>query len=147
MSARMQLDNLSPAPGSRRNKRRVGRGKGCTLGKTCGRGIKGQKARNTVPAGFEGGQMPLHRRVPKFGFTSWRKYNNNSVEIRLSDLNALGDVVDMNALREANLLNHNTRFAKIIANGEVSKKVTIKGIKVTKGAKAAIEAAGGSVEE
>jgi large subunit ribosomal protein L15 len=143
----MQLNTLSPAEGSKRNAKRRGRGIGCTIGKTCGRGHKGQKARSGGyhKVGFEGGQMPLQRRLPKFGFTSRKSLV--SEEIRLSEINSLEtDVVDLVALKAAGLVRNTTLFAKIMDSGEVTKKLTIHGIKATRGAKAKIEAAGGKVE-
>lgn len=143
---RMRLDTLQPGLGSKRSRKRVGRGKGSGVGKTCGKGHKGQKARNTVPAGFEGGQMPLHRRVPKFGFSSWKI--NVTGELRLSTLDKLDfDVIDMPALREHKIIAKKIKFVKIIASGDITRAITVKGIRVTKGAKAAIEKAGGKVEE
>lgn len=143
----MHLNDLKPAQGSRKNAKRVGRGIGSGLGKTAGRGHKGQRSRSGGyhKVGFEGGQMPLQRRVPKFGFTSRKVLV--SAEIRLSELNKLtADVVDLAALRAANLITATTKRAKVFASGEIKKAVTLKGIKVTAGAKAAIEAAGGKVE-
>ncbi len=143
---KMRLDTLKPSAGAKSSRKRVGRGKGSGLGKTCGKGHKGQKARNTVPAGFEGGQMPLHRRVPKFGFTSWKL--NVTSELRLSTLDQMSiDVIDMAALRENKIISKKIKFVKIIATGELTKAITVKGIKATKGAKAAIEKVGGKVEE
>jgi large subunit ribosomal protein L15 len=144
----MRLNSLSPAPGSKPTKKRVGRGIGSGLGKTGGRGHKGLKSRSggKVPAGFEGGQQPLQRRLPKFGFTSRKSLV--TTEIRLSELAKVeGEVVDLNALKEANVINGSILYAKVILSGEINKAVTIKGLRVTKGAKAAIEAAGGKVEE
>ncbi|EGG95534.1 LSU ribosomal protein L15p (L27Ae) [gamma proteobacterium IMCC1989] len=144
----MRLNTLTPAPGSRTNKKRVGRGIGSGTGKTAGRGHKGQKSRSggSVRPGFEGGQMPLQKRLPKFGFTS--RIGMVSAEIRLAELNKVDvDVIDLDALRAAGLINANIKRAKIFLSGELSKAVTIKGLAITKGAKAAIEAAGGKVEE
>jgi large subunit ribosomal protein L15 len=144
----MRLNTLAPAPGSRTNKKRVGRGIGSGTGKTAGRGHKGQKSRSggSVRPGFEGGQMPLQKRLPKFGFTS--RIGMVSAEVRLGELNKVDtDVIDLEALRSAGLINANIKRAKIFLSGELSKAVTIKGLAVTKGAKAAIEAAGGKVEE
>lgn len=144
----MRLNTLAPAPGSRTSKKRVGRGIGSGLGKTAGRGHKGQKSRSggSVRPGFEGGQMPLQKRLPKFGFTS--RIGMVSAEIRLAELNKVeSDIVDLDALRAAGLINSNIKRAKIFLSGELSKAVTIKGLAVTKGAKAAIEAAGGKIEE
>jgi large subunit ribosomal protein L15 len=143
----MFLNTIQASEGSRKKSKRVGRGIGCTLGKTCGRGHKGQKARSGGfhKVGFEGGQMPLQRRLPKVGFTSQKsKY---SAEVRLSELNALvAEVIDLKVLIVANIVPAFTKTAKIIKSGEVSKAVTLKGIKVTGGAKESIEAAGGKVE-
>ncbi|EOW9392624.1 50S ribosomal protein L15 [Vibrio cholerae] len=144
----MLLNTLSPAAGSKHAPKRLGRGVGSGLGKTGGRGHKGQKSRSggKVRPGFEGGQMPLKQRLPKFGFTSRKSFV--SAEVRLSELaKVTGDVVDLNALKAANLVTKNIEFAKIVLSGEINKAVTIKGLRVTKGAKAAIEAAGGKIEE
>ncbi|ABQ20665.1 50S ribosomal protein L15 [Vibrio cholerae] len=144
----MLLNTLSPAAGSKHAPKRLGRGVGSGLGKTGGRGHKGQKSRSggKVRPGFEGGQMPLKQRLPKFGFTSRKSFV--SAEVRLSELaKVTGDVVDLNALKAANLVTKNIEFAKIVLSGEISKAVTVKGLRVTKGAKAAIEAAGGKIEE
>lgn len=144
----MRLNSLKPAAGSRSNRKRVGRGIGSTLGKTCGRGHKGQKSRSGGfhKVGFEGGQMPLQRRLPKVGFRSRKA--KITAEVRLNEIAAVGkDVVDMQALYEADILPRTMKFAKVMLSGEINKPVTVKGIKVTKGARAAIEAAGGTVEE
>lgn len=144
----MQLNNLKPAEGSRKTNKRVGRGIGSGLGKTCGRGHKGQKSRSGGfhKVGFEGGQMPLQRRLPKVGFNS--RSAKYSAEIRLHELEKVGaDVVDLASLIAANLVPAMTKKAKVIASGEITKAVTLKGISVTKGAKAAIEAAGGKIED
>jgi len=144
----MKLNTLSPAAGSKPAARRVGRGIGSGLGKTCGRGHKGQKSRSggTVRPGFEGGQMPLKQRLPKFGFTS--RKGLVSSEIRLSELAKVeGDVVSLETLKKAGVIADNIRFAKIVLSGEVSRQVTVQGLKATKGARAAIEAAGGKIEE
>lgn len=144
----MLLNTLSPAAGSKHAPKRLGRGVGSGLGKTGGRGHKGQKSRSggKVRPGFEGGQMPLKQRLPKFGFTSRKSFV--SAEIRLSELaKVTGDVVDLNALKAANLVTKNIEFAKIVLSGEINKAMTVKGLRVTKGAKAAIEAAGGKIEE
>lgn len=144
----MRLNTLSPAPGRVKEAKRLGRGIGSGLGKTGGRGHKGQKARSggRVRPGFEGGQMPLQKRLPKFGFTS--RISRVSAEIRTSELNAVSaDVVDIAALRAAGLINASVERAKVFLSGDVTKAVTLKGIGVTKGAKAAIEAAGGKIEE
>ncbi|WP_111413349.1 50S ribosomal protein L15 [Billgrantia lactosivorans] len=144
----MKLNSLSPAPGSKHGEKRVGRGIGSGLGKTGGRGHKGQKSRSggSVKPGFEGGQMPLQRRLPKFGFTSMKSLV--SEEVRLSELAKVeGDEVTLETLKQANVLKDATQFAKIILSGDVNKAVTVRGLKVTKGARAAIEAAGGKVED
>ncbi len=144
----MRLNTLAPAPGSRSSKKRVGRGIGSGVGKTAGRGHKGLKSRSggSVKPGFEGGQMPLQKRLPKFGFTS--RVGFITAEIRLAELNKVdADVIDLEALRSASLINSNIKRAKIFLSGELTKAVTVKGLAVTKGAKAAIEAAGGKIEE
>jgi len=144
----MRLNELSPAPGSKTAAKRVGRGIGSGLGKTGGRGHKGQKSRSggKVAPGFEGGQMPIHRRLPKFGFTSRKA--QYVAEIRLNELALVeGDVVDLAALKAADVIGEKIKEARVILSGEVKKAVTVKGLKVTKGAKAAIEAAGGKVED
>lgn len=144
----MKLNTLSPAPGSRPSSKRVGRGIGSGLGKTGGRGHKGQKSRSggRVKPGFEGGQMPLQRRLPKFGFTS--RQAQYVAEIRLNELAATGvDVVDLDALKKADIIGDKIKRARVILSGEINKAVTVKGLKVTKGAQAAIEAAGGKIEE
>ena len=144
----MRLNELSPAPGSKPIAKRVGRGIGSGLGKTGGRGHKGQKSRSggKVAPGFEGGQMPIHRRLPKFGFTS--RQAQYVAEIRLNELTLVeGDTVDLAALKAADVIAEKIKSARVILSGEISKAVTVKGLKVTKGAKAAIEAAGGKVED
>lgn len=143
----MRLNTLKPADGSTKDRKRVGRGIGSGLGKTAGRGHKGQKSRSGGfhKSGFEGGQMPLQRRLPKLGFTS--RKSRVTAEIRLSELALLDtEVVDLEALKAANIISKNIRFAKVILSGEISKSVTLKGIGATKGAQSAIEAAGGKVE-
>ena len=143
----MRLNDLKPAPGSRPSRKRVGRGIGSGLGKTCGRGHKGLKSRSggKVPAGFEGGQQPLQRRLPKVGFVSRSK--RYSAEVRLHELAKVeGDVVDLDALIKSNIVGKSIKRAKVIASGEIARAVTVKGLAVTPGAKAAIEAAGGKVE-
>ncbi len=144
----MYLNTLKPAPGSTKASKRVGRGIGSGLGKTCGRGHKGLKSRSggKPMVGFEGGQMPLHRRLPKFGFTA--RKSKYSAEVRLNELaNIDADVIDLQALIAANVVPEFTRQAKVFLSGEITKAVNLKGIKATKGAKAAIEQAGGKVEE
>lgn len=142
----MELNSIQPADGAKHAKRRVGRGIGSGLGKTAGRGHKGQKSRSGGfhKVGFEGGQMPLQRRLPKRGFKSLAA--PYKAEIRLSDLEKLPVAeVDMLALKQAGLVPELARVVRIILSGELTKKVTVKGLLATKGAKAAIEAAGGSV--
>jgi len=144
----MRLNDLKSAVGSRQDGKRRGRGIGSGLGKTGGRGHKGQKSRSGGfhKIGFEGGQMPLQRRLPKVGFTSRKSLVTE--EVRLSELNLVeGDTVDLAALKAAGVVGQSTRFAKVIASGEVSKAVAVRGIRATKGARAAIEAAGGKVED
>jgi len=144
----MRLNTLSPAPGSKKAGKRVGRGIGSGFGKTCGRGHKGLKSRSggSVPAGFEGGQQPLQRRLPKFGFTS--RKSAFAAEIRLSELATLDvDVIDLDALKNANLVRRDTKTAKVFLSGELTKAVTIQGLGVSKGAREAITAAGGKVED
>ena len=144
----LRLNELSPAPGAKKKALRRGRGIGSGLGKTGGRGVKGQTSRSgsSIPAGFEGGQMPIYRRLHKFGFTS--KMAMTTAEVRLSELNKIeGDVVSIDTLKQANIIRRDMQRARIILSGEVNKAYTFKGVKVTKGAKQAIEAAGGSVEE
>ncbi len=144
----MNLNNLSPAPGAKKSPKRVGRGIGSTLGKTCGRGHKGQKSRSGGfhKVGFEGGQMPLKQRLPKFGFTSRKSLV--TAEVRLGELAKVqGDDIDLMTLRQAGVISNNIKFAKIMLSGGIDRAVTVRGIGVTKGAKAAIEAAGGKVED
>ena len=143
----MELNTLSPAPGAKSSKKRVGRGIGSGLGKTGGRGHKGQKSRSggTVKPGFEGGQMPIQRRLPKFGFTS--RKSMTTAELNLAEIAKVdGDVVDLATLKAAGLIRKNVLAAKVIKSGEISRNVTVKGLKVTKGAREAIEAAGGKIE-
>ncbi|KKC97964.1 50S ribosomal protein L15 [Photobacterium sp. WH77] len=144
----MRLNTLSPAAGSKPSAKRVGRGIGSGLGKTCGRGHKGQKSRSggSVRPGFEGGQMPLKQRLPKFGFTSRKSLV--TAEVRLSELAKVeGDVVSLETLKAANVITKNMETVKVVLSGEINRAVTVKGLRVTKGAKAAIEAAGGKIEE
>lgn len=144
----MRLNTLKPGEGAKKVGKRLGRGIGSGLGKTSGRGHKGQKARagGFHKVGFEGGQMPLQRRLPKIGFRSHKAAD--SAEVRLHELSkAEGDVVDLLALKAANVVGQEIKRVKVIASGSVDKAVTIKGLAVTKGARAAIEAAGGKVEE
>ena len=144
----MKLNTIKPAEGAKHAKRRVGRGIGSGLGKTAGRGHKGQKSRSGGfhKVGFEGGQMPLQRRLPKRGFKSLTA--RLTAEIRLSDLEKLPvDAIDLLALKQAGLMSDLHRSAKVVLSGELTRKVALDGIAATKGAKAAIEAAGGSVAE
>lgn len=144
----MELNSLKPAEGSKHAKRRVGRGIGSGLGKTAGRGHKGQKSRSGGfhKVGFEGGQMPLHRRLPKRGFTPLGLHLY--AQIRLSDLQSLPiDEIDVQALKAAGVVGQQVRYAKVIKSGDLSRKITLRGISVTTGARAAIEAAGGSIAE
>lgn len=148
MSDVMRLNTLSPAPGSKTDAKRVGRGIGSGTGKTAGRGHKGQKARSggSIRPGFEGGQMPLQKRLPKYGFTS--RISRTTAQVRLSELNAVaGDVVDLDALKSADLVKQNVTRARVFLSGELKKAVTLKGIAVTKGAREAVEQAGGKIEE
>ena len=143
----MELNNIKPAEGSTKNRRRVGRGIGSGLGKTAGRGHKGQKSRSGGfhKVGFEGGQMPLQRRLPKRGFISLTR--NDIVQVRLSEIAAMPvDTIDLAALQQAGVVSHKALGAKVFLSGSIEKKVKLVGIGVTMGAKAAIEAAGGSIE-
>lgn len=143
----MYLNTLSPALGSKKSPIRLGRGIGCGMGKTCGRGHKGQTSRagGYHKVGFEGGQMPLQRRLPKFGFNSRKALFR--AEVRLSDLmKASADLIDLAALIQADLVSVRTKYVKVIASGSISKAVILRGIPVTKGARAAIEQAGGRIE-
>ena len=147
MSDEMRLNSLSPAPGAKRNAKRVGRGIGSGNGKTAGRGHKGLKSRSggTVKAGFEGGQMPLQKRLPKYGFTS--RIGRTTAEVRLHELNLVeGDIIDIAALKSADLIKDDVARVRVFLSGEITRAVKVSGITVTKGARAAIEAAGGSVE-
>jgi len=144
----MELNQLKPADGSKHAKRRVGRGIGCGLGKTCGRGHKGQKSRSGGfhKVGFEGGQMPLQRRLPKRGFVSLTR--NDTAQVRLSDLQSLPiDTIDLLALKQAGLVSARALSAKVVLTGEISRAVKLQGLLLTKGARAAVEAAGGSIAE
>jgi large subunit ribosomal protein L15 len=143
----MKLNSIKPAEGSKSDRRRVGRGIGSGLGKTGGRGHKGQKSRSggSIKPGFEGGQMALQRRLPKVGFHS--AVNRKTREIRLYQINALDiDTIDLDALKNVGLVGNDTRRVRLIAKGDIERAVTIKGIHVTAGATKAIEAAGGKVE-
>ncbi|MFV0478862.1 MAG: 50S ribosomal protein L15 [Parahaliea sp.] len=144
----MRLNTLSPAPGSRKDAKRVGRGIGSGLGKTGGRGHKGQKSRSggTVKPGFEGGQMPLQKRLPKYGFTS--RISRTTAQVRLGELNVVaGDVVDLAALKDADIIRDDVLRARVFLSGDLKKAITLKGLAVTKGAREAIEQAGGKVED
>lgn len=142
----MQLNNIKPADGAKHAKRRVGRGIGSGLGKTAGRGHKGQKSRagGYHKVGFEGGQMPLQRRLPKRGFTPLGRHLY--AEVRLSELQGIdAEEVDVQVLKQAGIIGQAVRYAKVIKSGELSRKVVLKGVSATAGARAAIEAAGGSL--
>jgi len=144
----MQLNKIKPAAGATHYKRRVGRGIGCGLGKTCGRGHKGQKSRSGGfhKVGFEGGQMPLQRRLPKRGFVSLTR--NDTVQVRLSDLQKMPvDTIDLLALKQAGVVPAMALSAKVMMSGELKRAVKLQGLLLTKGARAAVEAAGGSVAE
>ena len=148
MSDVMRLNSLSPAPGSRKDVKRVGRGIGSGTGKTAGRGHKGQKSRSGggIRPGFEGGQMPMQKRLPKYGFAS--RMARNTAQVRLGELNNFEvDVIDLAALKDADLINDHVTRARVFLSGELGKAVTLKGIAVTKGAREAIEQAGGKVED
>jgi len=143
----MRLNSISPAPGSRQERRRVGRGVGSGLGKTCGRGHKGQKARagGYHKVGFEGGQMPLQRRLPKRGFRS--RTRAGVAEVRLDTLNRVdSDVIDIETLKEARIVRPAATRVKVIASGKLERAVTLRGLALTAGAAAAVAAAGGKVE-
>ena len=143
----MRLNNISPAAGSKKIRLRVGRGASAGQGKTCGRGVKGQRARKGGyhKVGFEGGQMPLQRRLPKVGFRS--KIAPRVAEVRLSELAKIGgDLIDLASLKAANLVPAQTERARIVASGAVARAVTVKGVHVTKGARSVIEGAGGKIE-
>jgi len=143
----MRLNTLKPAVGSKQEKVRVGRGIGCGKGKTCGKGHKGAKARSgySCKSGFEGGQLPLQRRLPKFGFTSMHAKDN--AEVQLRDLRKIAlDRIDLDILKKSNLIGGNIKSAKVILAGEIDRAITLVGIKVTAGARKAIEAIGGKIE-
>ncbi|KOR17261.1 50S ribosomal protein L15 [Acinetobacter sp. C15] len=144
----MRLNELAPAEGAKRDNRRLGRGIGSGVGKTGGRGVKGQKSRKSggVRPGFEGGQTAIYRRLPKFGFTS--QIALKTAEVRLSELNKVeGEVVSLETLKAANVVRRDQVRARVVLSGEVTRAFTVQGVALTKGAKAAIEAAGGKVEE
>lgn len=144
----MQLNTIKPAEGSKQNKRRVGRGIGSGLGKTAGRGHKGQKSRagGFHKVGFEGGQMPIQRRLPKRGFVSLTK--DDTARVRTSELVAVNaDTIDMLVLKQANVIPGSARSVKVYLSGEVTRAITVQGLMLSKGARAAIEAAGGKIAE
>jgi large subunit ribosomal protein L15 len=144
----MRLNTLKPAAGAKKSRHRVGRGVGSGWGKTAGRGHKGQRARSGGyhKVGFEGGQMPLHRRLPKRGFASPTR--NDTAEVRLSELERIqAPAIDLAALKAAGIVPREARMAKVILSGKLARGVTLKGLRVTKGARAAIEAAGGKIED
>lgn len=144
----MRLNTLAPAPGAKNSGKRVGRGIGSGLGKTGGRGHKGQKSRSggSVKPGFEGGQMPIQRRLPKFGFKSRVGFVTD--QVTLTEISKVdGDTVTLQALKDANLVKKEIQFVKVILSGEVNRALTVSGLKVTKGALEAIQAAGGKVED
>ncbi|HQT31930.1 MAG TPA: 50S ribosomal protein L15 [Thiobacillus sp.] len=144
----MELNNIKPADGAKKNKRRVGRGIGSGLGKTAGRGHKGQSSRSGGfhKVGFEGGQMPMHRRLPKRGFVSLTKAN--TAHVRVSELEMLGaDEIDLLVLKQAGVVSVAVRAAKVFLSGDITKAIKLRGISVTKGARAAIESVGGSVAD
>ncbi|MDZ7782870.1 MAG: 50S ribosomal protein L15 [Halioglobus sp.] len=144
----MQLNSLSPAPGAKKDAKRVGRGIGSGYGKTAGRGHKGQKSRSggAIRPGFEGGQMPLQKRLPKYGFTS--RIARTTAQIRLGELNSVNaETIDLATLKTANLVRDNVTRARVFLSGELNKAVTVKGLGVTRGAREAIEKAGGKVED
>jgi large subunit ribosomal protein L15 len=143
----MKLNTIAPAPGSKKPRLRVGRGASAGQGKTCGRGVKGQRARKGGyhKVGFEGGQMPLQRRLPKFGFRS--AIARRVAEVRLNELELVkGGDVDLEALKQAGVVPRDALRAKVVLSGKIGRAVTLKGVAATKGARAAIEAAGGKVE-
>ena len=148
MSEEMRLNGLKPAPGAKRGTKRVGRGIGSGFGKTAGRGHKGLKSRSggSVKAGFEGGQMPLQKRLPKYGFSS--RVGRTTTELRLHELNGIdGEVVDLQVLKASDLVKDDVKRVRIFLSGQIDRAFSVRGIHVTKGARLAIEAAGGSVEE
>lgn len=144
----MRLNTMAPAQGAKRARKRVGRGIACGQGKTCGRGHKGQRSRagGKVKAGYEGGQMPLKRRLPKFGFRSMKARDTS--EVRLHELAKVPmETIDLEALKAAKIIGHRVRRVKVIASGNLESPVTVKGLRVTKGAREAIEAIGGKIED
>jgi large subunit ribosomal protein L15 len=148
MSDNMRLNTLSPAPGSRKPRTRVGRGGGSGLGKTAGRGHKGQKARKSgnVRPGFEGGQMPLQQRLPKYGFST--ALSRVTAQLRLAELDKVqGDLVDLDTLKSSDVISRDIERVRVFLSGTVKRALVLKGIAVTRGAREAIEAAGGKVED
>jgi large subunit ribosomal protein L15 len=144
----MRLNSISPAEGSKKKAKRVGRGPGSGLGKTCGRGVKGQKSRSGGyhKVGFEGGQMPLARRLPKFGFKAYKSFS--ATDISLGSLNAVeGDEVTIKSLKEANIIPKNIKRVKVFLSGDIKRAMKLKGIRVSKGVLEAITKQGGQVEE
>ena len=144
----MKLNDLAPAEGARKSRKRVGRGIGSGLGKTSGYGHKGQKARagGTIRPGFEGGQQPLYRRLPKYGFTS--RIGRVSAQVRLSEINGMqAEEISLDSLKQENVISPRMQQAKVFLSGDITRAVTLKGVKATAGARPAIEAAGGKVEE
>ena len=142
----MRLNDLKPAPGSGKARKRVGRGMGSGFGKTCGKGHKGQNSRSGggVRPGFEGGQMPLQMRLPKFGFTS--RVGRVTAEVRTSELNRIdAEIIDLDALCKAGVVQANIKRARVMLSGAVTRALTVRGLRVSKGARAAIEAAGGKI--
>ncbi|QIQ41502.1 MAG: 50S ribosomal protein L15 [Buchnera aphidicola (Aphis urticata)] len=143
----MHLNNLSPSCGSKKNRKRLGRGIGSGFGKTAGRGHKGQKSRSggSINRGFEGGQMPFYRRLPKFGFKS--RKTNVTTEVRLSQISKLStNIIDLQILKEQNIINKNIKYVKIILSGELKVPITLRGLGVTRNARIAIENCGGKIE-
>lgn len=144
----MKLNSIAPVEGSTKDRKRVGRGIGSGFGKTCGRGHKGQRSRSGGyhKVGFEGGQMPLQRRIPKFGFTSMK--SRVRAKVRLSDLRHVeGDVISLDTLKASDVITRNIEIVKIYLHGEIDRAITVRGIAVSKGAREAIEAAKGKVED
>ncbi|QFQ32307.1 50S ribosomal protein L15 [Buchnera aphidicola] len=143
----MHLNSLSPSFGSKKNRKRLGRGIGSGLGKTAGRGHKGQKSRSggSINRGFEGGQMPLYRRLPKFGFKS--RKTNITTEVRLSQISQLSaNIIDLKILKKENIVNKNVKYVKIILSGKLKSPIILRGLRVTKGARIEIENYGGKIE-
>ena len=148
MSESMRLNSLSPAAGSKKTAKRVGRGSGSGYGKTAGRGHNGQKSRSggSIKPGFEGGQMPLQKRLPKYGFTS--RVARTTAQLRLAELSKVeAEIIDLEALKAADLVKQDALRARVFLSGELTRAVTVKGLAVTKGAREAIEKAGGKIED